>query len=105
MGLSFSTHSVHRILIKVYQCSLIKQTTRGSTWDLVILNHYDLRPSENRQNTGYIFLIKYMKCIEIEGRINISLVFGILKIVVNFIRVTYTLYVDLIGILLRSFGK
>ena len=46
-----------------------------------------------------------MKCIEIEGRINISLVFGILKIVVNFIRVTYTLYVDLIGILLRSFGK
>jgi len=33
MAVSFSTHSVRRILIKVYQCSIIKQPTRGSTWD------------------------------------------------------------------------
>jgi len=33
MGVSFSTHSVHRTLIKVYQCSLVKPQTRGSTWD------------------------------------------------------------------------
>ena len=32
------THSVHRTLIKVYQYSLIKQPTRGSIWDWVILN-------------------------------------------------------------------
>jgi len=31
--------------------------------------------------------------------INISLVFGILEIVVNFIQITYTVYVDLIEIL------
>ena len=40
-------YSVHRTLIKVYQCSIIKQPTPGSTWDLVIPKfHYDLRPSE-----------------------------------------------------------
>jgi len=38
MGVSFSPHSVHRTLIKVYQSSLIKQPTRRSTWDQVILN-------------------------------------------------------------------
>jgi hypothetical protein len=32
MGVSFSTHSVHRTLIKVFQCSLIKQPTQGSIW-------------------------------------------------------------------------
>ena len=31
--------------------------------------------------------------------INISLVFGILEIVANFIQITYTVYVDLIEIL------
>jgi len=31
--------------------------------------------------------------------INISLLFGILEIVVNFIQITYTVYVDLIEIL------
>jgi len=31
--------------------------------------------------------------------INISLVFGILEIVVNFIQITYTVYVDLTEIL------
>jgi hypothetical protein len=46
MGVNLSTHSVHRTLIKVYQCSLIKQQTRGSTWHYVISKlHYDLRPS------------------------------------------------------------
>jgi hypothetical protein len=46
MDVSFSTHSVHQTLIKVYQCSLTKQPTEGSTWDWVILQlHYDLRPS------------------------------------------------------------
>jgi len=29
MGISFSTHS----FIKVCHCSLVKQQTRGSTWD------------------------------------------------------------------------
>jgi len=33
---------------------------------------------------------------EREGIINIWLVFGILEIVPNFIRITYTLYVDLV---------
>jgi len=46
MSVSFSTHSVYRTLIKVYQYSIIKQLTRGSAWDLVIPKfHYDLRPS------------------------------------------------------------
>jgi hypothetical protein len=45
MSFQFSTHSVRLTLIKVYQCSIIKQSTRGSTWDLVIRKfHYDLRP-------------------------------------------------------------
>jgi hypothetical protein len=38
MDVSFSTHSLHRTVIKVYQCSLINQPIRGSTWDLAILN-------------------------------------------------------------------
>jgi hypothetical protein len=46
MSDKFSTHSVRRTLIKVYQCSIRKQPTRRNTWDLVILKfHNDLRPS------------------------------------------------------------
>jgi len=33
MGVSFSTHSADRNLIKVYQCYIIKRTNWGSTWD------------------------------------------------------------------------
>jgi hypothetical protein len=46
MSTRFYTHSVRRTAIKVYRCSIIKQPTRGNTWDLVIPKfHYDLRPS------------------------------------------------------------
>jgi hypothetical protein len=37
--------------------------------------------------------------MEIQGKINIWLVFEILKIVENFIRITHTLYVDFIDAL------
>jgi hypothetical protein len=40
-----------------------------------------------------------MQCIEREGIINIWLVFGILEIVVNFVSVTFILYVGLMEIL------
>jgi hypothetical protein len=50
MGVSFSTHSVHRTLIKFYQCSLIKQPTRGSTWNYVVLKFTATYvPAEQRQ--------------------------------------------------------
>jgi len=45
--------------IKVFQCSLVKQQTQGSTWDCFIMTYV---PAEHRQNTGYIFLEKYI-CI------------------------------------------
>jgi hypothetical protein len=46
MGVSFSAHYVRQTLIKVYQSSVIKQSTGGSTWDLVVPKfRYDLRPS------------------------------------------------------------
>ena len=45
MSVRFSAHFVHRILIKVIK-AIIKQSTRGSTWDYVIPKfHYDLRSS------------------------------------------------------------
>jgi hypothetical protein len=45
MGIKFSTHSVRRTVIKLSN-SVIKQSTRGSTWDLVMPEfHYDLRRS------------------------------------------------------------
>jgi len=72
--LSFPTHSVHRTSIKVFQRSIIKQPTRGRTWDQVIRNFtMTYVPAEHRQNTGYIFLEKYI-CIlsknSLHSRIN-----------------------------------
>jgi hypothetical protein len=40
--------------------------------------------------------VVHMYCIERKGIINIWFVFDILEIVENFIRITYSLYVDLI---------
>jgi O6-methylguanine-DNA--protein-cysteine methyltransferase len=52
MGIKFSAHSVVRTLIKVYQCSIIKQTTRRNTWDLFIPKfHHDVRATGTL--TGY----------------------------------------------------
>jgi hypothetical protein len=46
MNVKFSIHSVRRILIKFYQSSTIKQSTKKNTWDQIIPKfHYDLRPS------------------------------------------------------------
>jgi hypothetical protein len=42
---------------------------------------------------------KILWCIEGEGKIIIWLVFEILEVVVNFIQIIYTLYIDLIEIL------
>ena len=39
-----------------------------------------------------------------EGKVNIWLLFETLEIVVNFIRITYTLYIDLIEILNSELG-
>jgi hypothetical protein len=50
----------------------------------------------NRNQTHDLPSCTVVQCIEREGKINSWLVFEVLKIVENFIQITYTLYVDLI---------